>query len=149
MSHRKDSGHNRIDARRYVRWHSYQELAAWMGPDERVGFYVPKGHQFAHMLAFFWMFAPANAARLNNFEFEYIKHVKDAPTRTRGHEGTMLEEPKAMVDRIDAVKTQLARECGPPLWDNFAPDLFTSYISVQQCHGSIRILASNGYNRTK
>jgi hypothetical protein len=80
-----------------------------MGPDETIGFYVPKGHQFEHMLAFFWIFAPGDAARLNNFEFEHIKHVKDAPKRTRGHEGTMLEELKAVVDRIDAVKTQLAR----------------------------------------
>ena len=79
-------------ARRYNRWHDYQELAAWMGDDETIGFYVPKGHQFEHMLAFFWMFAPADSARLNNFEFEHIKHVKDAPKRTRGHEGTMLEE---------------------------------------------------------
>ena len=101
------------------------------------------------MLAFFWMFAPADAARLNNFEFEHIKHVKDAPKRTRGHEGTMLEELKAVVDRIDAVKTQLARECGPPLRDNFAPDLSTGYICAQQCHGYIRTVACNGYNRTK
>ena len=149
MSHRKDSGYNRIDARRYVRWHSYQEVAEWLGPDERIGFYVPKGHQVAHMLAFFWMFAPVDAARLNNFEHDHIKNAKDAPKRTRGHGGTMLEELKAVVDRIDAVKTQLARECGPPLWDNFAPDLCTGYIGVQQCHGSIRILSYNGYNHTK
>ena len=78
-----------------------------MGPDERIGFYVPKGHQFVHMLVFFWMFAPADATQLNNFEFDHIKHVKDAPKQMRGHEGTMLEELKAAVDRIDAVKTQL------------------------------------------
>ena len=54
----------------------------WMGLDEQIGFYVPKGHQFAHMLAFFWIFAPADAAQLNNFEFEHIKHVKDAPKQT-------------------------------------------------------------------
>jgi hypothetical protein len=102
-----------------------------MGPDERIGFYVPKGHQLAHMLAFFWMFAPADAARLNNFEFEHIKHVKDAPKQARGHEGTMLEELKAVVDRINAVKTQLTQECGLHLQDNFVPDLSTSYsISV-------------------
>jgi hypothetical protein len=112
-----------------------------MGPDEGIGFYVPKGHQFGHMLAFFWMFAPADAARLNNFEFEHIKHMKDAPKRTRGHEGTMLEELQAVVDRIDAVKTQLARECGPRLRDNFVPDLSTGYICAQQCYVYIRTVA--------
>ena len=136
-------------ARRYNRWHDYQELAAWMGDDETIGFYVPKGHQFEHMLAFFWMFAPPDAARLNNFEFEHIKHVKDAPKRTRGHEGTMLEELKAVVDRIDTVKTQLGRECGPPLRDHFAPDLPTGYICTPHCHGYIRINVCSGYNRTK
>ena len=124
-------------------------MAGSLGPDERIGFYVPKGHQFAHMLAFFWMFAPVDAARLNNFEFEHIKHVKDAPKRTRGHEGTMLEELKAVVDRIDAVKTQLRRECGPPLRDHFAPDLPTGYICTPHCHGYIRINVCSGYNRTK
>ena len=75
---------------------------------------MPKGHQFAHMLAFMWMFAPVDAARLNNFAHDHIKNVKDAPKQTRGHERTMLEELKAVVDRLDAVKTQLAGECGPP-----------------------------------
>ena len=69
-----------------------------MGPDERIGFNVPKGHQFVHMLTFFWMFTPADAAWLNNFEFEHIKHVKDVPKRTRGHKGMVLEELKAVVD---------------------------------------------------
>ena len=100
------------------------------GPDEDIGFYVPKGHQFAHMLAFMWIFAPVDAARLNNFEHDHIKNVKEAPKRTRGHEGTMLEELKAVVDRLDAVKTQLAAECGPPLWDGFLADLCNGYICL-------------------
>ena len=146
---RKKGGYNRCAARRYVRWHSYQELAAWIGDDETIGFYVPKGHQFAHLLAFFWMFAPADAARLNNFEFEHIKHVKDAPKRTRGHEGTMVEELKAVVDRIDAVKTQLARECGPPLGDSGHPQLSTGYICLRHYSGYIRTISLCGYYRTK
>ena len=120
----------------------------WIGPDEQTGFYVPKGHQFAHMPTFFWIFAPADAAWLNNFEFEHIKLMKDAPKRTRGHKGTMLEELKAVVDQINAVKTQLARECGPPLQENFAPDLSTGYICAQQCHSSICTVACNRYNCT-
>ena len=75
-----------------------------------------------------WMFEPVDAARLNNFEFDHIKNVKDAPKRTRGHKKTMLEELKAVLDRLDAVKRQLARECSPPLWDNFALDSSTGYI---------------------
>ena len=82
-------------------------------------------------------------------KFEHTKHVKDAPKQMRGHEGTMLEELKAVVDQIDTVKTQLTQECGPPLWDNFVPDLSTGYISVQQCHSYIHIVSSNRYNRTK
>ena len=74
------------------------------------------------------MFAPVDAARLNNFEDDHIKNVKDAPKRTSEHKGTMLEELKAVVDRLDAVKTQLAGECGPPLRDRFASDLSNSYI---------------------
>ena len=76
------------------------------------------------------MFSPVDAARLNNFEFDHIKNVKDAPKRTRGHEGTVLEELKAVVDRLDAVKTQLAEECSPPLWDNFASNLSNGYIGL-------------------
>ena len=44
------------------------------------------------------------SARLDNFEHDHIKNVKDAPKRTRGHDGTMLEELKAVIDRLDAVK---------------------------------------------
>ena len=97
---------------RYVRWHAYQETAAWIEGDEDIGFYVPKGHQFAHMLAFMWMFAACDVARLNNFEHDHVKHVKDGAKRTRQHEGTMIEELEAVVDRLDAVKMTLEKERG-------------------------------------
>ena len=78
---RKHSGYDHYHACRYVCWHKYQDVAAWLGSDEDIGFHVPKGHQFAHMLAFMWMFAPVDAAQLNNLEHhdDHIKNVKDSP----------------------------------------------------------------------
>ena len=52
----------------------------------------------------------------------------------------MLEELKAVVDRLDAVKAQLAEECSPPLWDHFTAGL--QYPPVMSVCNNIAVISA-------
>ena len=57
-----------------------------------------------------WMIMAPDAAQLNNFENDLVKSFKDAAKRTRQHDGTMIGKLQAALDRLTAVKMELAKE---------------------------------------